>query len=75
MTGQPEQAARLFGAWEAAMERMGATAQPADMPDLERNIAAVRDQLDPTSFAAAWANGRTLSLDQAVALALESDVS
>jgi predicted ATPase/DNA-binding CsgD family transcriptional regulator len=71
MTGLPEQAARLFGAWEAAMERMGAAPQPADMPDFERNIAAVRAQLDPEIFQAAWANGRALSLEQAVEFALE----
>jgi hypothetical protein len=61
----------MFGAWEAAMERMGAAAQPADMPDLERNIAAVRAQLDPEIFQAAWANGRALTLEQAVEFALE----
>jgi hypothetical protein len=71
MTGHPEEAARLFGAWEAAMERMGAATQPADMPDLERNIAAVRVQLDPEIFQAAWASGRALSLEQAVEFALE----
>jgi non-specific serine/threonine protein kinase len=71
MTGHPEEAARLFGAWEAAMERMGAAPQPADMPDLERNIAAVRARLDPEIFQAEWANGHALSLEQAVAFALE----
>lgn len=71
MTGQPEQAACLFGASEAAMERMGAAPQPADQPDLDRNIAAVRAQLDPTTFAAAWAKGRAMSLEQAVASTLE----
>jgi predicted ATPase/DNA-binding CsgD family transcriptional regulator len=75
MTGQPEQAARLFGAWEAAMERMGAAPQPADIPELERNIAAVRAQLAPPTFAAAWANGRAMSLEQAVVFALEQDES
>jgi tetratricopeptide (TPR) repeat protein len=75
MTGQPEQAARLFGAWEAAMERMGAAPQPADIPELERNIATVRAQLAPPTFAAAWANGRAMSLEQAVVFALEQDGS
>jgi hypothetical protein len=50
---------------------MGAAPQPADMPDLERSIAAVRAQLDPELFQAVWANGRTMSLEQAVAFALE----
>jgi predicted ATPase/DNA-binding CsgD family transcriptional regulator len=71
MTGRPEQAARLFGTWEAAMERMGAVPQQADMPDLERNIAAVRAQLDPATFESAWAVGRSMSLEQAVISTLE----
>lgn len=73
MTGRPELAASLFGAWEAAMERMGAEPQPADMPHFERNIAAVRAQLTPAVFEAAWKDGRSLSLEQAVALALADD--
>jgi hypothetical protein len=70
-TGQPEQAARLLGAWEATLERMGATPQPADRPEHDRNIAAVRNQLAPKTFEAAWGEGRAMSLEQAVASALE----
>jgi predicted ATPase len=67
VTGQPERAARLLGAWEAALERMGASVQPADQPNHDRNITAVRAQLDPLTFAAAWRAGRAMSLAQAVA--------
>ena len=71
MTGQPERAARLLGAWEAALERMGATPQPADIPEHDRNIAAVRARLDPQTFQAAWAEGHAMSLNQAVASILD----
>lgn len=71
MTGQPEHAARLLGAWEATLERMGATLQPADIPEHDRNITAVRAQLTPQMFAAAWAQGRAMSLEQAVASTLD----
>ncbi len=71
VTGQPEQAARLLGTWEAALERMGAAPQPADIPDHARNIATVRAQLAPQTFEAAWAEGRAMSLEQAVASILE----
>lgn len=67
VTGQPEKAAQLLGAWEAALERMGATVQPADQPHHDRNIAAVRAQLDPQVFDEAWRAGRAMSLAQAVA--------
>ena len=35
-----------------------------------RDVAMVRAQLDETAFAAAWAAGRALTLEQAVTLAL-----
>jgi predicted ATPase/DNA-binding CsgD family transcriptional regulator len=67
MTGQPERAARLLGAWEAALDHMGAAPQPADVPEHERDIAHVRAQLEPAVFETAWGEGRAMSLDQAVA--------
>lgn len=70
-TGQPEQAARLFGAWEAALERLGAVLQPADQPEHARSIAALRSALSPQAFATAWAEGRAMSLEQATASIVE----
>lgn len=70
-TGQPERAARLLGAWEAALARMGATSQPADQPEHDRAIASLRAQLDPQTFETAWAEGRAMSLEQAVASTLD----
>jgi tetratricopeptide (TPR) repeat protein len=71
LAGQPQRAARLFGAWESALERMGAMPQPADKPEFDRVIAAVRAQLEEATFEAAWAEGRKMTLEQAVAEALE----
>lgn len=70
-TGQPERAARLLGVWEATLEHLGATSQPADKPEHDRNIGAVCAQLDPQVFEAAWVEGRAMSLEQAVASTLE----
>lgn len=68
--GQPEQAARLFGASESALERMGAFHQPNDKREIDAMIAAARAQLDEVTFQAAWAEGRDLTLEQAVERAL-----
>ena len=38
---------------------------------IDRTIAAVRERLDEAVFAAAWADGRALPLEQAIAYALE----
>jgi predicted ATPase/DNA-binding CsgD family transcriptional regulator len=69
--GQPRQAARLLGASESALERLGALHQPNDKREIDDIIAAVRAQLDEATFQAAWAEGRELRLEQAVAQALD----
>jgi hypothetical protein len=37
----------------------------------ERDVAAVREGLEQETFAAAWAQGRGMTLEQAIAYALE----
>jgi len=37
----------------------------------EEALAAIREQLDEAAFAEAWEEGKALTADQAVALALE----
>jgi non-specific serine/threonine protein kinase len=69
-TGRPEQAVRLFGAAEALRDLHGIILPPAERPRLERAIAPARVQLPAPSFAAAWAAGRALSVEQAIAEAL-----
>ena len=64
--GQPERAARFFGA--AALEEGGATPiAPAYRATNERDLAAVRATLGEEAFAAAWAAGRALGLEAAMA--------
>jgi ATP/maltotriose-dependent transcriptional regulator MalT len=69
--GQPEQAARLLGASDGALERLGAFRQPNDQLEIDAISAAVRAQLDEVAFQSAWAVGHALSLEQAAALALD----
>ena len=68
--GQADQAARLFGAMAALQERRGISPMPLEQARLDRAIAPARTRLSEPSFAAAWAAGRALPLDQAVAEAL-----
>ncbi|HEY7357488.1 MAG TPA: hypothetical protein VH590_13510, partial [Ktedonobacterales bacterium] len=69
--GYYEQAARLLGASEGALERLGAFLQPNDQQEVDGMMAATRAQLDEAIFQAAWAEGRALTLEQAVARALD----
>ncbi len=68
--GQPEQAARLLGAADTLREAIGVPLPPADRAEYERTIAAARSRLGEAAFAAAWAEGRVMTLEQAVGEAL-----
>ena len=71
--GQPARAARLFGAAEAMHEANGTRMEYADQIEHDRIVTAVREQLDDATFVAAWAEGRTMTLEQAVDYALAID--
>ena len=68
MKGEPERAARVFGAFETLREGvvMNGKLDPADRMDYEHYVALARAQLDEAPFEAAWAKGRAMTLDQAV---------
>jgi len=69
--GQPLRAARLYGAAEAHRENMTVVMYEAQRLAYLKDIERGRAQLDDASWDAAWAEGRTMSLDDASALALE----
>jgi predicted ATPase/DNA-binding CsgD family transcriptional regulator len=65
--GQPEAAARVFGAAAALADTIGYVRRPPEQERLERDAAVARASLGDTGFAAAWAAGRALRAEQAVA--------
>jgi predicted ATPase/DNA-binding CsgD family transcriptional regulator len=69
--GEPDRAARLFGAAEALREQTGARMYAAQQAAYERDVAEAAAQLDAPAWTAAWAAGRAMSLDATCALALE----
>jgi ATP/maltotriose-dependent transcriptional regulator MalT len=60
-------AAKLWGAAEALREAIGAPIPPVDRAEYERIVAAARSHLGEKAFAAAWAEGRTMTPEQALA--------
>ncbi|MCB9101034.1 MAG: tetratricopeptide repeat protein [Anaerolineales bacterium] len=68
---QPERAAQLLGAAENLREIGGAPLSMAYREAYDHKIAQVHDALGEAAFAAAWAAGRAMTLEQAVAYALE----
>jgi non-specific serine/threonine protein kinase len=69
--GQPARAARLFGAAQALLDAAGLARQPYLRAVYARDLAATRAALAPAAFGTAWSEGRAMSLEQAVAYALE----
>jgi non-specific serine/threonine protein kinase len=74
--GQPTIAARLLGAAEAAVPDLRTGVIWVGIPfvrpaDYEQVNAAIRAQLDEVAFKAAWAEGQAMTVEQAVAYALD----
>jgi predicted ATPase/Tfp pilus assembly protein PilF len=68
--GELVRMARLFGAAEAMREAIPFALHPGNRSEYD-GITAARAALGEEAFAAAWAEGRALSLEAAIALALE----
>jgi non-specific serine/threonine protein kinase len=64
-------AVQLFGAVERQLEMIGFSLLPADTIEYEQNVALARDQLGEAAFAAAWDEGRTMTNEQTLTLALK----
>jgi len=64
------QAAKIWGAAEALSERMGLINAPGDCRRADALIAKACSRIHPKTFNAAWAEGRRLSLDEAIVLAM-----
>ncbi len=71
LEGRAQRAARLWGAAEHLRTSIGARPAPAARATRERLMAAVREELGEAAYADAWAEGEAMSLDEAVAYALE----
>ena len=74
VAGQPLRAARLFGAAEALREAICAPVTGTNQAYYEQLVVYGRGQGDPASFAAAWAEGRAMPVEQTIAHALAGDL-
>src|ERR687886_2304242 len=68
--GDALRAARLLAAAEVLNESRSGVFVPIYAQEYERTIAIVRNQIDAATYAAAWAEGRAMPPEQAVADAL-----
>ena len=71
--GRMVRAAQLLGAAAGLRESIGAPRSPGERRPYERLVAGVSTRLDEATFAAAWAAGQAMSLEQAIAYALAGE--
>jgi predicted ATPase/DNA-binding CsgD family transcriptional regulator len=68
---QPKRAAQLFGAADALREAINAPLPPFLQKWRERDLLLAHQHIERAAFVAAWHEGHTWSLEQALALASE----
>ena len=67
---QPDQAARLLGAAEALRQKIEIDMTPSEREEYEKEVADLKANMDGKEFASLWAEGRSLSMEQAIQFAL-----
>ena len=71
VAGQAAGAVRLLSSSESLREELGTSLQPDSAKMDEKTLTIVNAQLTKAAIAEAWLQGRTLPIDEAIALSLE----
>jgi non-specific serine/threonine protein kinase len=72
---QAHRAVRLLGAAEALREDAGSPMTPSERVEYDREVSLLRLHLAEPAIASAWAEGRTMTKEQAIAEALAEDAA
>ena len=68
---QNERSTKLFGAAEVLRELIGSPMTPLERREYDQAVSNLRARIDETALAKAWAEGRALTMEQAIEYALE----
>jgi ATP/maltotriose-dependent transcriptional regulator MalT len=71
--GRHDRAARLLSYETAQRAPFGLHIDVGDRPDYDRNLTELRTQLGESAFEAAWAEGKLLTREQAIKMALRDE--
>jgi hypothetical protein len=71
--GQPGCSARLLGAAEALRERLESGMLATERAEYDEVVATLRDQLDEQELASAWTEGRVMTMEQAIEIAVQQE--
>jgi non-specific serine/threonine protein kinase len=72
VTNKPEVAAHLIGWSDANRKEIGDPRPRIEQADLDRDITTIKTKIGSSAFEAAYDSGRKMTLDEAVALALDT---
>ena len=72
---QGERAVKLMSAAEALREASSSPMTPQERIEYDREVAGLRAGMDEKTFASLWAEGRSMTMEQAIEYALDEDVS
>jgi predicted ATPase/class 3 adenylate cyclase len=75
LQGQARRGAALLAAADALRQAIGLSPNADAVVTYESNLLALRSILGEEAFAAAWAEGQAMTLEQAIAYALEVDAA
>lgn len=75
LAGEGERSTRLFAAVEQLRRRSGSALAPNEYPRVVALLKAIHDQLGAARFAALWAEGQRLDLDDATRYALNEQTA
>lgn len=70
---QAQRATRLWGAAEALREEIGTPLPPSQRVKYEGLVSETRADMNENAFAAAWAEGRAMTMEQAIEYAMEEE--
>lgn len=69
---EPQRAVKLFGAAEALREKIQAPMTDYERAEYDQMVARIRSMLSEAEFNAFWAEGRSMTMDEAIEFAIEN---
>ena len=68
---EPQRAAKLFGAADGLRERIDSQMTEYERIEFDQSVTQLRAMLNETEFNTLWAEGKSMTMEQAIELALE----
>ena len=68
---QPERAVQLFGAAEALRQKIEIDMTAQERQEYDKEVADLKTNMDEQEFVSLWTEGRSMTMDEAIKLALE----